>query len=158
MNFLVWIEQLGISTWVRESGSLLGYPTILFLHTIGLATVAGISSGICLRLIGFAPRVPIASLNRFFPVMWVGFGFTVFSGVALLMADATSRMTQPIFYIKLFFVALAVANLRMLKTRVFDSPLTRDGGLPPNAVTLAMTLLVLWLAATTAGRLIAYIY
>jgi hypothetical protein len=158
MNFLAWIEQLGFSTWVRESGSLLGYPTILFLHTIGLATVAGISSGICLRLIGFAPRVPVAALKRFFPIMWVGFGFTVFSGIALLMADATSRLTQPVFFIKLIFVGLAVTNLQMLKTRVFDSPLIREGGVPPNAVTLSMTLLVFWLAATTSGRLIAYVY
>lgn len=27
MELLSWIEQLGFSTWVREAGSLWGYPT-----------------------------------------------------------------------------------------------------------------------------------
>ena len=35
--FLATIQDSAISTWVRESSSLWAYPTILFLHTVGLA-------------------------------------------------------------------------------------------------------------------------
>ena len=43
MALFVWIEQSALSVWVRESPSLLAFPFILFLHTLGLALLAGIS-------------------------------------------------------------------------------------------------------------------
>ena len=41
MDFLAWIESAALSTWIRESGSLWSYPTVLFLHTLGLGLVVG---------------------------------------------------------------------------------------------------------------------
>ena len=46
MDFIIQLQHSAVMDWVRESGSLLGYPAILFLHTIGLATVAGLSGAI----------------------------------------------------------------------------------------------------------------
>lgn len=158
MDFLQTLQQNAFSKWVAESGSLLGYPTILFLHTIGLATVAGLNAGLNLRLLGFAPGVPVAPLGRLFPAMWFGFAVTALSGLALLMADPVTRLTQVIFYLKLLFVALAVVNMQLLWTRVFRNAAAVPDRLPAGARTLALTSLFFWLAATTSGRLIAYIY
>ena len=36
MEWLATIEGSAVSTWVRESGSIWAYPTILTLHTFGL--------------------------------------------------------------------------------------------------------------------------
>jgi len=118
MDFLQSLSQSAFSRWVSESGSLLGYPTILFLHTIGLGTVAGLNAGIDLRLLGFGGRIPLAPLDRVFPAMWLGFVVSALSGLALLVADPVTRLTQTIFYVKLLFVALAVINMQMLRTRV----------------------------------------
>ena len=156
MDFLQSLSQSAFSQWVSQSGSLLGYPTILFLHTIGLGTVAGLNAGIDLRLLGFGGRIPLAPLDRVFPAMWLGFVVSALSGLALLVADPVARLTQPIFYIKLLFVALAVINMQMLRTRVFRDPAV-DQRLPGNARLLAATSLIFWLGATTAGRLIAYL-
>jgi len=158
MEFLQTLQQSAFSKWVSESGSLLGYPTILFLHTIGLATVAGLNAGLNLRLLGFAPAVPIAPLGRLFPAMWLGFAVTAASGLALLVADPVTKLSQAIFYVKLLFVALAVVNMQMLWTRVFRDAASNPGAVPTRARTLAMTSLFFWLAATTSGRLIAYVY
>ena len=49
MSFLDTIEQLSFSTWVRESPSLLAYPTVLWLHVMGMGMVAGTSAVISLR-------------------------------------------------------------------------------------------------------------
>ena len=157
MDFLQSLQQSAFSKWVAESGSLLGYPTILFLHTIGLGTVAGLNGAVNLRLLGFAPAVPVAPLARLFPAMWLGFAVTAVSGLALLVADPVTRLTQTIFYIKLLFVALAVVNMQMLWSRVFRDAAAHPDRLPPSARTLALTSLFFWLAATTSGRLIAYI-
>ena len=158
MDFLQTLQQSAFSKWVSESGSLLGYPTILLLHPIGLATVAGLNAGLNLRLLGFAPAVPIAPLGRLFPAMWLGFAVTAASGLALLVADPVTRLSQVIFYVKLLFVALAVVNMQMLWTRVFRDAAANPNAVPPSARTLAMTSLFFWIAATTSGRLIAYVY
>ena len=42
--FLESLQQSAFARFVGESGSLLGYPTVLFLHTQGLGTVAGVSA------------------------------------------------------------------------------------------------------------------
>ena len=67
MDFIRSLEQSGLAAWVRESGTLWSYPTILFAHTLGLATLAGVNAGIDLRILGFAPHMPLAPLTRRIP-------------------------------------------------------------------------------------------
>jgi hypothetical protein len=55
MEFLTWLEQTNLSRWVTESPSLFAYPSILFLHTAGLAFLVGPSIAISARILGF-PR------------------------------------------------------------------------------------------------------
>ncbi len=54
MQFLAAIEQSGFSVWVRESNSLLAYPGVLFLHTLGMGVVAGISGLLHIRVFCFS--------------------------------------------------------------------------------------------------------
>ena len=157
MDFVYRLEQSGAMAWVRESGSLLGYPTILFLHTIGLAVVAGLSAGIDLRLLGFAPRLPLSSLAGAFRFIWAAFWVTALSGTVLLIADASTKLASEVFYVKMVFVGLAVVNTRLLKTRVFANPLADSTPVAASAKLLALSSLALWIATTTAGRLMAYL-
>jgi hypothetical protein len=155
--FLESLQQSAFARFVGESGSLLGYPTILFLHTLGLGTVAGVNGAVALRVLGFGRSVPIEPLDRLFPIMWFGFILSALSGLALLVTDPVTRLHQTVFYVKLIFVLLAVINMQMMRSRIFRSPAASSGVLPSNARTLAMASLFLWIGATTAGRLIAYI-
>src|SRR5687767_14885141 len=113
------IEQSGIATWIRESGVLHGYPLILFLHTLGLSTLVGLSSAINLRLLGFARGIPLSSLARLFTLMWSGLALTAVTGLLLFIADATRHWSNPAFTVKLIFVALAITALALIWTRVF---------------------------------------
>jgi hypothetical protein len=152
MEFLRWVEQLPFSTWIRESGSLWGYSLILTLHTIGLSLLVGVSFAFDLRLLGFGSGLPLAPFERYYKVLWFGFWLNAISGVFLLMADATTKMINPVFYVKMGLIALAVWNVAIIRRRMFHS-----GGLPGNAKTLAITSIALWAVATTAGRLMAYL-
>src|SRR4051794_8756156 len=60
MDLLVWLEQTALASWVRESSSLWAYPTILFMHTLGMSMVAGLSSAIDLRIVGVGREIPIS--------------------------------------------------------------------------------------------------
>jgi hypothetical protein len=157
MDFLIRIEQSGFSSWVRESPSVWAFPTVLLLHTIGMGLVVGVNTGIDLRILGFAPAVPLAPLEKFFPVLWVGFWVNAVTGTILVAQDATTKLTNPDFYVKMVFIALALINLRMLRTRVFRDPFVDKKPVSTNVKILAVTSMILWLGAITAGRLLAYV-
>ena len=157
MAFAEMLQQTAFARWIGESGSLWGYPTILFLHTLSLATLAGVSAGINLRILGIAPALPLAPMVRFYPLMWAAFAVSAASGTSLLIADATSKLAQTVFWVKLFFVLLAIINLQLIRKRVFGDPLLDQRPIPSNARLLAVTSMVFWLGATIAGRLIAYL-
>jgi hypothetical protein len=151
MEWLQWVEQLALSTWIRESGSLFGYSMILTFHTIGLALLVGISFALDLRLLGLGSETPVALYERFTPYLWFGFWLNAISGVLLLMADATTKMINPVFYVKLGLIALAMWNVRIARRSIFGATL------PANAKLLAWSSIALWIGATTAGRLMAYL-
>ena len=157
MDFILRLEQSGFAAWVREGGSLWSYPAILFCHTIGLATLSGVNAGIDLRLLGFGRRIPLAPLRTLFPLMWFAFAITAASGSALLVADMSARLNSPIFYVKLLFVALALVTMQLIKRSVFNVKDIDDRALPSNARVLAVASIAFWIAATTAGRLMAYL-
>jgi hypothetical protein len=146
---LAQIEQSGIATWIRESGVLHSYPLILFLHTLGLSTLVGLSSAVNLRLLGVASGIPLASLDRLFRLMWAGLALTAATGILLFVADATRHASNPAFFVKLVFVLLAVTALVLTWTRVFRGQYTGR--------ILAAFSLVCWFGALSAGRLMAYI-
>ena len=154
--FLETLENLGLSTWVRESPSKLAYPTILWLHVMGMGVVAGISAVISLRLLGVSPKTPVQPLERLYPLIWWGFGVNAVTGTALLLASASKRLVDPTFYVKMIFIFVGVAVLQLTRKKVFRS-LGPNGEVPENAKTLAWASLICWLGAVTAGRLLAYI-
>ena len=157
MDFFARLEQTGFSTWVRESSSIFAFPSILLLHTIGMGIVVGINAGIDLRILGIAPALPLAPMEKFLPILWVGFWVNAVTGVVLVVVDATTKLSNPDFYVKMVFIALAIINLRMLRNRVFRDPLIDKEPLSTNAKILAVTSLIFWLGAITAGRLMAYV-
>ena len=155
--FLQSIQNSGFARFVGESGSIWGYPTILFLHTLGLGAVAGLSAGVDLRLLGFGRGIALAPLDKLFSIMWWGFGISAASGTALLAADPVTKLHQVIFYVKLLFVALGVVSMQMIRNRVFRAHSLADNVVPAQAKPLAILSLVFWIGATIAGRLIAYL-
>ena len=150
MEFLSFFENSGLAIWLRESPSVLAYPTLLAFHTFGMAFLVGTSSAVALRLLGIASDVPLAPLRKFFPVMQIAFAVSLISGALLLMLDAVLFLTMPVFYIKLLAIAGALTILRTLRVRVFSVPA------PTEEPFLAGAMLICWMIAITAGRVTAY--
>lgn len=158
LNFLLWLEATALSTWLREALTPLAFPTVLTLHTVGMGFLAGTNAAINLRILGVAASMPLRPMERFFPVMWIAFAVNAVSGVLLLIAYPTKALTNPLFYVKLTVIGLAVANLRLLKKHVFrdldldEKPVSRKGKL------IAGLSLLLWAGVIAAGRFLAYTY
>ena len=154
-EFFAWLEGTGLATWTRESTSIWAYPTILTLHTIGLGIVVGGSAVVNLRLLGFAPRIPVPSLRPLFRVIWWAFALNAVTGILLFMSDATTKSQQPVFYIKLTLIAFALWTTTATRKVVKASPDLKVG--PTGAKRVALVSLLLWTGAIVAGRLMAYL-
>jgi hypothetical protein len=157
-TFLIWLEATSLSVWVREYDSVFAFPAILSLHTLGMGFVAGLSAAIDLRILGFAPSVPLMEMRRFFPVIWAAFWLNAVSGVILLIGYPTKAVTNPVFYGKLAFIALAVVAFRSLRDTVFVDASLDLKSVPRKGKAVACASLVCWAGAITAGRLLAYTY
>jgi len=158
--FLAFIEGGELSNWIRGSESIFAFPTIITLHTIGMGFLAGGSAAIDLCILGFAPGISLKAMARFLPLLWLAFVVNAVSGVLLLIAYPTKALTNPIFYIKLGLIALAVWLVLRIGRTVLRAPEAEQTAfpapLPRHARRLALLSLASWIALITAGRLLAY--
>jgi len=152
------LEQSGLSTWLRESDSVFSFYFILLCHTIGLALLVGTNTVLDLRLLGVASDLPLKPFKPFFSLMWLGFWINAVTGVFLLIAYPTKAFTNPVFYIKLSFIALAVVIMHRMKSRLFGDPGLSESDMVARGRTMAKLSLVLWIGAISAGRLLAYTF
>ena len=151
MQFLQqWSETNGFLIWLRESPSIWAYPTVFFLHTIGLIFTAGASIIINTRLLGALPELPVAPLARYLRPIWIGFWVTTMSGVIMVASDLQSKLGNRLFPLKMIFVALAVVITALLRRRIEQSSLSG------STRAFAAASLVCWLGAIAAGRFMAY--
>src|SRR5262245_30013173 len=123
MEFTAWLESTALSTWLRDSISLLAFPSVLIVHAIGMGFLAGTNTMVDLRILGVAPRVPLSQLERFFPVMWFGLVINAISGVLLFIAYPTKAATNPVFYLKMGCIAAGVLMTIRIRNRVLRTPL-----------------------------------
>jgi hypothetical protein len=159
LSFLVWLEDTGLSVWIRETPSVWAFPFILFLHTLGLGMVAGLAVALDIWLLGFAARYPMAPFERFLPLIWIGFTVNLVSGVLLLIAYPTKALTDPVFYTKLGLIGIALVLLERIRRRVFvDSDATLACAPNRGLRVIAGVSVALWAGAVLTGRLLAYTY
>lgn len=157
MGFFASLQESAFAQWVAGSPSLLAYPTVLTLHTVGMAIVVGTCVVMDLRLLGVGADVPLSALTGAPRLVWTGFVVNAATGIALFTTDAEHKATQTVFFVKLFLILLGLlvyARLRRL--------LARRGGIAALPVSgemkaLAVISLIVWTGATVAGRLMAYL-
>src|ERR1700722_12032215 len=158
LSFFASLEQSSLSVWVRESGTVWSFPTILLLHTLGMSIVAGGNAMLDLVLLGFWPgKTPMKPLEKYFPLIWAGFGLNAVTGTLLLMADATTKLTNPDFGVKMVFIFAGVTVLYMMQKKVFADPALDEAPVSGTANILAWASLICCFGAITAGRLLAYV-
>ena len=155
-QFLEFLENSGFSVMIRETPSVLYYPTVLAFHAFGMAALVGLSSLIALRVLGFASGLPLAPLEKFYRFINIGFWVNLASGLVLLVLSPTTFLVMPLFYIKLVAIAGALVLVRKLRTSLFDRHAGDNAPVSSEARLLAGSMLFLWAVAIQAGRLTAY--
>lgn len=145
-----WTETSAFFIWLRESPSIWAFPTVFFIHTLGLIFTAGASVVISARLLGAAPALPIAPFSRLFRPMWIGFWLTALSGIVMVASDLEAKLGNRLFPIKMLLVVAAVSCMLTLRRRVEQSSVSA------STRGLALASLLCWAGAVAAGRFMAY--
>jgi|SRR5215510_7417453 len=156
VHFTAWLENTDLSIWLRESPSLLAFPFVLIVHAWGMGILAGSNAALDLRIIGFAPRVSLSAMEKFYPVLWFGFTINAISGILLLISYPTKALTNPVFYLKIGCIAAGMVMMVKIRDRVVRNPACDIGPLPTNPKILAGVSLFFWATAIISGRFLAY--
>jgi hypothetical protein len=156
MGFFAWLESLPLAIWVHESPSVWAQPTVLTLHTMGMAVLVGASWVLDLRLLGVSRNVPLAGYRWVFRAVAIAFTVNVITGLLLFAGRAQTWGTAFPFGVKMLFVAASVGLLVPLRKLVMTSG-PEEVEVPPNARILAVASILAWAGAITAGRLLAYL-
>jgi len=156
-EFLESIENSGFASYIRETPSVLGYSTILALHTFGMAFLVGLSGVIALRVLGVVPELPLKPLQRLMPIVILGFWVNAITGVILTSLAVVSLSRNWDFYVKLAAIVVAIVALTKMRRYAFADPNVRDDApAPPEARRWAKAMLFFWGLAVLGGRLTAY--
>jgi len=158
-EFLTKLQDSDFGVWVSSAPTIFAYPTILMLHTVGLAMVVGPIACLSLRLLGVGPRMPVSIFRSVFTIMWWGFALNAATGVMLFISEADDKGLQIDFYVKLTLIAFALWAAMRMKRVIFTGrdDAAVDSSVPAQARSLAVVSLLLWAGAITAGRLMAYL-
>ena len=151
MNLVTAIDQSALADFVRDT--IWVYPLMLTLHAVGLAFAVGVTVAVNLRVLGVAPALPLAAMQRLQPLFFAALAVNAISGIGLVLNNPAKWLIDPLFYVKLTLLVLALIDSALLARRVFAAASAFT-----NVRGLAVASLLLWGGAITAGRMLAYPY
>lgn len=154
MEVLSWIQNSAFSTWSRESNWALF--TYLIVHTISMGFIVGTGLLVDARVLGLANRAPLSAFSRLLSFMAFALVIAACSGVLLLISYPAKHLTNPVFYIKLSLLLVALLITRELGRRLMAGPAYDKGPAPTWARIAAAISIPLWMLGLTAGKFLEY--
>lgn len=156
MNFLETLESTAFSQWVLTS--MLGFPTLIALHSIGMAVAAGLTIVVTLYLYRFVAGIEDAKLPGILRIATWGFLLNLVTGLAIFVPRGTEYLANVTFLVKMLLVLISAAILVWLRSHV--AQLARESvdicsSVPARRLSLVSS--ATWIGAIVTGRLIAYL-
>ncbi|NNC65288.1 MAG: hypothetical protein HKN84_10930 [Gammaproteobacteria bacterium] len=156
MSFLAYLEASAFSQWVLLS--MLGFPTLIALHSVGMGVAVGLSMMVALRLNRVLIDFRAELLPKFLSIAVWGFVLNLVTGIALFVSRGQDYITSLIFLLKILLVIVGALILFWLRRRFSRTTLTTDGLVADDlARGLSLLCAVTWVGAVVSGRLIAYL-
>jgi hypothetical protein len=159
MDLIQRIDASVYAEFIRNSNFL--YPFFQMVHIIGVAIVVGSLLVGNVRLLGVAGRIPVQDLARHV-YRWVLVGLVLFlvTGIHMALSFLSIFAINPVMWIKLSLITLAVAINSVLYRRQFSAAwasLPSVGTASSWEKTLAVLSVLTLLSVIVMGKLLAYI-
>ena len=156
MNFLEILESTAFSGWVLTS--MLGFPTLIALHSIGMAVAAGLTIVVALFLNRVFAGITEAKLPGVLRIATWGFMLNAVTGLSLFVSRGSDYITNITFLVKMLLVLISGTILVWLKSHLAE--LAKGSREVCNSVParrLSLVASATWIGAIVTGRLIAYV-
>jgi uncharacterized membrane protein SirB2 len=158
VEFSLWVTDWPLAIWLQSH--FLAIPGFQTLHILAIAVLFSSVLMLNMRVWGMTGKDLglDAAYHRYVPWSWWATLLLVASGIILLISEPVRNMVNAIFWIKMGFLAVAIAA-----SLVFQAAVRRRIAGPSGAVDAtvslqvgAVVLTLLWCAVITGGRWIAY--
>ena len=151
-----WIRSTAVSHWVN--GGPWVWPALETLHFTGLCVLIGGLIVMDLRLIGYRRDLPLRTVHKIMPLVFIGFGINLVTGTLFFIGNPHRYIVNYAFQVKV--VLLLLAGLNALAFRLFVSPRMRSWAeetpSPAVAKIMGCASLALWFGVGIHGRLITF--
>jgi len=153
---LQWIEDSSWAVAIRQSVWM--YPVLEIFHIAGIVLLVGPAIMFDLRLLGFAKKLPVATLAHYL-LSWSrrGLLLVIPSGIFLFITNAASLGYDPVFWLKMVLLIVAGLNALLFHRFAFhlaSSPETRAFTIRSKLAGIIS--IIVWFAVIACGRLLAY--
>jgi hypothetical protein len=155
LDLLTYLQTSSLSEWVLIS--MLGFPTLIALHSVGMAVVVGLTFVLALRLNGVVSGLDRPLMLRFVTLAIWGFTLNLITGLLLFITRGPEYLATGIFLVKMLLVLMSAAIVIWVGERLKIEPSATDVVADRLAGRLAIVATTLWFGAVVAGRLIAYL-
>ena len=153
---LDWMRATAISQWV--TGGPWIWPILETLHFTGLGVLIGGLIVMDLRLIGYKRGLPLRTVHKIMPLVFIGFAINACTGFLFVMGNPHRYAVNYAFQVKV--VLLLLAGLNALWFRLKVSPQMKDWTETTRSPVLAKVMgtasLILWFGIGIHGRLITF--
>jgi uncharacterized membrane protein len=160
-SLLEWVittlNSTSLSFFVMHNAYL--FPFLEMLHFVGLCLLFGSLIVVDLRVIGFAPAVPIQRVEIYIRFALIGFAINLCSGILFVIGDSDRYLVNIAFWAKMVAIFLAGLNTAYFVRRVkpqIERGLT-SAQLTWDSKAVAWISLTLWTCVIIFGRFIPYV-
>jgi hypothetical protein len=156
-SFAYSIVDSSLTEWIQLTYWL--WPVMEIIHFIGLSLLLGGLIVVDLRMAGHFRALNPAATHKLLPLVLVGFGLNLTTGVLFFYGDPLRYSVNIGFQIKMVLVTLAGLNALLYYWKIKPVMATCDphADSPPIAKFVAYVSLSIWTGVLLCGRLIPYV-
>ena len=158
VEFSLWVSDWPFALWLQSN--FLAIPGFQTIHILAIAVLFSATLMLNMRVWGLAGKDQSleAAYRRYRPWTWYAIAALALTGIILLISEPVRNMVNPIFWMKMIALAVAITVSlvfqRAVKARMGEWEVSPAGHARLRGGAVALTLL--WCAVITGGRWIAY--
>jgi hypothetical protein len=155
VELTLWLSDTSLSLWLQTH--FWAIPILQCIHILAIATAFGSILMVSLRIFGFAgtDRTMAETEQRYMRWIWWSLVTLVVSGSLLVISEPIRDLINPIFWLKMGGVIVAVLVSVWFHGRVVRR-LSAGGEAGAVIKTSAVLIIILWCFIMLGGRWIAY--
>ncbi|MXO58914.1 hypothetical protein GRI89_05100 [Altererythrobacter salegens] len=155
VDFSLWISDTSLSMWLVTH--FWAIPIMQVVHILSIAAAFGAILMINLRIFGMAgmDRTFAETERRYTRWIWWALLTLVISGLGMITAEPIRELINPIFWIKMILVIVAILTSLWFHRGVMTK-LSTGGAITSGTKGGAVFIIILWCVIMLCGRWIAY--